>query len=245
MKRKDEFRIVDSALQRRGIVTRRDLLKRLGGGLGAVLSVPLAQAHPIYRHLMDPSLLDAATEQAAADEWKPQVLNADQNEALIAIAECIVPGSTKAHVNRVIDVLLTVETAGNREAVHSALTSLDVESKKRFNLSISSLQDVQRRELLSACASQSPRLPAEHDDSAPSWKTNQTIRPNGPANLRDHFEVLKGWIVATYYSSEQGMRELGWTDEFYYESPEECSDPSHEEHTSKPSPTKLDPVVHD
>jgi hypothetical protein len=43
--------------------------------------------------------------------------------------------------------------------------------------------------------------------------------------LRDHFENLKDWIVATYYSSEEGMRELGWTDEFYFESPSECSHP--------------------
>jgi hypothetical protein len=29
--------------------------------------------------------------------------------------------------------------------------------------------------------------------------------------LRDHFELLKGWISGAYYSSEIGMRELGWT----------------------------------
>ena len=29
--------------------------------------------------------------------------------------------------------------------------------------------------------------------------------------LRDHFDLLKGWIAGAYYSSEIGMRELGWT----------------------------------
>jgi len=27
----------------------------------------------------------------------------------------------------------------------------------------------------------------------------------------EHFEDLKGWAVGAYYSSEIGMRELGWT----------------------------------
>jgi hypothetical protein len=29
--------------------------------------------------------------------------------------------------------------------------------------------------------------------------------------IRTHFENLKEWIVGGYYSSEIGMRELGWT----------------------------------
>jgi len=34
--------------------------------------------------------------------------------------------------------------------------------------------------------------------------------------IRDHFENLKGWIVGAYYSSEPGMRELGWTDNMFF-----------------------------
>jgi len=37
-----------------------------------------------------------------------------------------------------------------------------------------------------------------------------------PPTLRDHFEHLKGWIVGAYYSSEIGMRELGWTGNVFY-----------------------------
>ena len=29
--------------------------------------------------------------------------------------------------------------------------------------------------------------------------------------MRSHFQNLKDWIAGAYYSSEQGMRELGWT----------------------------------
>jgi hypothetical protein len=170
-------------------------------------------------------VLEVATAQAAAADWKPQVLSPAQDEALIAIAECIVPGSTRTHVNRVIDMLLTVEVAENRQIFSAALMALDIESKRRFNLPFSGSTEEQRRELLTACVSQPPRHPPVHDDSAASWKTNQTLPTSGSPNLHDQFEILKGWVVATYYSSEQGMQELGWTEEFYFESPEACSHP--------------------
>jgi hypothetical protein len=35
--------------------------------------------------------------------------------------------------------------------------------------------------------------------------------PERVVTIRDHFELLKGWIAGAYYSSEAGMRELGWT----------------------------------
>jgi hypothetical protein len=31
------------------------------------------------------------------------------------------------------------------------------------------------------------------------------------AGFREHFENLKGWVSGAYYSSEMGMKELGWT----------------------------------
>jgi hypothetical protein len=225
MQDKSDFPIITVSSARRRTLTRREILQRLGGSLGAFVSMPFVEAHPVYRHLVDPSVLEAATTRISNEDWKPQVLSVSQNEALVVISECMVPGSTKAQVNRVIDVLLTVEVAENRQIFNAALAALEAESKRRFSLPVSSLEEAQRGELLSTCASQPPRHPPQHDDSAASWKTNQTIPANGPANLRDHFEILKGWIVATYYSSEQGMRELGWTDEFYFEAPEECSHP--------------------
>lgn len=35
-------------------------------------------------------------------------------------------------------------------------------------------------------------------------------------NLRDYFDHLKDWISMAYYSSEPGMKELGWTGDNFF-----------------------------
>jgi hypothetical protein len=178
----------------------------------------------MYRHLVEATNLEGAGETVADSDWSPQVLDAHQNETLIALSEGIVPGSSKAQVNRIIDLLLTVETAENRQKLAAALSALDADSNKRFSQPVMSLTQPQMSDLLEACSTATPGQPA-HDENSPSAVTEDQKTSSAPPTLRDHFENLKGWIVATYYSSEEGMRELGWTDEFYFESPSECSHP--------------------
>jgi len=43
--------------------------------------------------------------------------------------------------------------------------------------------------------------------------------------LRDHFDHLKGWVVGAHYSSEPGMRELGWTGQSFFTSFPDCPHP--------------------
>jgi hypothetical protein len=43
--------------------------------------------------------------------------------------------------------------------------------------------------------------------------------------LRDHFENIKTWVRGAYYSSELGMRELGWTGRVFYEKMPACQHP--------------------
>jgi hypothetical protein len=43
----------------------------------------------------------------------------------------------------------------------------------------------------------------------------------------EEFQNLKDWIAGAYYSSEQGMRELGWNGNYAFESYPGCE---HEEH---------------
>ncbi len=211
-----------------GRFTRREMFQRILAGLGTVLAGPAAaRAHPMYRHLMDATNLEGAGGRVADPDWSPQVLDAHQNESLIALAEGIVPGSSKAQVNRVIDLLLTVDTAENRRKFGAALAALEAESDKRFSQPIVRVTQTQVTELLTACSTVTPAQPSkdENSNNFPIQAQKTSLAPT----LRDHFENLKGWIVATYYSSEQGMIELGWTDEFYFESPTACLHPG--EHT--------------
>ena len=47
---------------------------------------------------------------------------------------------------------------------------------------------------------------------------------SGPTTitLRDHFDYEKGWISGAYYSSEIGMRELGWAGENFFDAFPAC-----------------------
>jgi len=200
-------------------LTRREVLQRVFAGMGATLAAPLAAgAHPVMRHLARLASLPAGDDAA---NWTPQFLNAEQNDELIAISERILPGAGAVHVNCVIDLLMTVETDENRKLLTAALTALDGQAKKQFHSGIAKLPPGQVDEVLTVCAEQEPPH-AEHDDDASGWKLNERTPLTAAPNLRDHFENLKGWIVATYYSSEAGLRELGWNDDYYFEAPAEC-----------------------
>lgn len=206
-------------------LTRREVLQRVLTGIGATLGAPLAVgAHPVTRHLSRLASLPTAGGRDDDANWSPQFLTAKQNDVLSAIAERMLPGSGGVHVNRVIDLLMTVETDETRKLLTSALTALDGHAARQFHSEMAKLSAGQIDQVLSSCAEQEPPH-AEHADDAPGWKLNQRTPLTAAPNLRDHFENLKGWIVATYYSSEAGLRELGWNDEFYYESPEACAHP--------------------
>jgi len=211
--------ILSSSSEPRKRLTRREVLQRVFAGMGATLAAPLAAgAHPVMRHL---SRLASQPDGDDAANWSPQFFDAKQNDVLIAISEHMLPGASAVHVNRVIDLLMTVETDENRKLLTAALTALDGQAMKQFHSEMAKLPPNQIDEVLTFCAAQEPPH-AEHDDDAPGWKLNVRTPLTGSPNLRDHFENLKGWIVATYYSSEAGLRELGWNDDFYFEAPAEC-----------------------
>lgn len=224
MKSGSELPIISSPQTTQRGMTRREMLHRVLAGLGATLAAPLAAAHPMVRHLADPSVLQGAAASTSGADWSPQFLNAKQNGALLAIANRMLPGAGSVQVNRVIDLLLSVDTVENQKLFAAALAALDAESIKQFHGESAALSATQLDELLTACSTVEPAH-SEHDDSAADWKLNQKTPPTAPPNLRDHFENLKGWIVATYYSSEAGLRELGWNDDYYFESPPECVHP--------------------
>jgi hypothetical protein len=189
--------------------------------IGATFATPLvAGAHPLVRHL---SMLASAQEVPPSDEanWSPKFLNAEQNNVLVAISNRMLPGAGAAHVNRTIDLVMTVETDENRKLLTQALVAIDAQAVKQLHSGIAKLSPDQVDEVLSFCSEQEPPH-AEHDDDSAGWKLNQRTPLTGAPNLRDHFEYLKGWIVASYYSSEAGLRELGWDGANYYESPAEC-----------------------
>lgn len=184
-----------------GQLSRREMVRRLLAGMGAGAAWPLvAAAHPIHEILKNDALLEEAEKLGAAD-WKPVFLNAQQNENLIALGERIVPGSTKAQVNRFLDLLLSVDTDKHKKDFGAALAAFEAESQKRFGKGFPSL-DVRQQNMLLVDAS-----------APPAKEVSAGSAEKGNSGLHGHFENLKGWVSGAYYSSEMGMRELGWTED--------------------------------
>src|SRR5437773_6028064 len=94
-------------------LSRRDIVQGLLAGMGALALPQAVSSHPIFRHLLDAETLAKADTRAAAAKWTPEFLDSHQNQTLVFLSEGIVPGSSQAHVNRIIDLLLTVDTAEN------------------------------------------------------------------------------------------------------------------------------------
>jgi hypothetical protein len=190
---------------KREVLSRREMARRLLGVTGAW---SLGGLHPVWGHLLNenPLLFHGDIDLASAN-WKPLFLTPEQNEALQSLSEAIVPGSTTALVNRFIDLLLSVESPARQQEFIASLSAVHMEGDRQFGKSLQGLSVSERNSLL-------------------------TVVSTSPENstTRESFEDLKEWIVGAYYSSETGMKELGWTPNRFFPSFPGCTHP--EEHLS-------------
>jgi Gluconate 2-dehydrogenase subunit 3 len=189
----------DNSFQRE-MISRREMARRFLG-VTAVLSV--GGLHPVWGHLLHESpMVQQGDVDLANANWKPLFLSAEQNEALESLSEAIVPGSTNALVSRFIDLLLSVDSHARQQKFVASLAAVQAEGDQRFGKSFQTLSASERDSLLTA-VSTAP------DNSA----------------RRESFEDLKEWIVASYYSSEVGMNELGWTSNRFFPAFPGCPHP--------------------
>jgi len=214
METRSALPVINEAAAVGGQLTRREMVRRLFAAASVGTAWPLvAASHPIHELLGNDAVL-GETEKLGAADWKPLSLNAQQNESLIAIAESIVPGSLKAQVNRFIDLLLSVDTPERQKSFVDSLAAFEAESKERFAKYFPALDESQKIQLLTDA---SATLAKENSGGADAGET--------PAALHQHFENLKGWVSGAYYSSEVGMKELGWTSDRVFASFAGCEHP--------------------
>ena len=206
--------VISEAAAADGRLTRREMVRRVVAGAAAGAAWPLvAASHPIHELLRNDAILDEPEKLEAAD-WKPLFLNVEQSESLAAIAQSIVPGSTGAQVNRFIDLLLSVDTQSHKTEFVAALAAFEGEAQKRFAKNFPALDESQKNQLLTDA---SATLAKKNSDSADAGKRQM--------GLHEYFENLKGWISIAYYSSEIGMKELGWTPDRVFASFPGCEHP--------------------
>jgi Gluconate 2-dehydrogenase subunit 3 len=209
-------------------LNRREWIARMLGGAAAGMAFPgLAAAHPVRELLADTSALAKADAAVAAVDWTPLFLNSFQAETLTALAERIIPGSTRAQSARFIDTLLSVDKLENQERFLDSLAEFESESMKMYGKSYKDLTEAQQDEILTMAST----AESGHEHGSGGRRRRRSAGPPAGATreehdtLRDHFENMKGWAQGAYFSSEVGMKEMGWTGEVMFESFPGCQHP--------------------
>jgi hypothetical protein len=186
-----------------GMPRRAALQVLLGSAAGFALPASVEAQHPMHQHLSNPVALEQAQQRAAATAAAPVFLDAHQAKTLEALAEAIVPGSTAARVGPFLDQLLAVDSADNQRAFLGSLGAFDMIASTRHGSPWVGITAAQQDALL-------------REASTADEKTSA---------LRGHFQNLKDWIAGAYYSSEIGVRELGWEGKLFHAELPGCTHP--------------------
>jgi len=177
-------------------LNRRELFRRTVRGAAGVAA---SQAASPAREF--PANHDASKDLARVD-WKPAFLDDHQNATLIAIGELIIPetdtaGAKTALVHRFIDQLLAAETREVQQEFLEGLAYVDAEAFDRYRAAFRYLTPEQQTEVMSFLA---------YPHTLVTWQDNSQSSYRGYENFRN----LKSWISRAYYSSEAGMKTLGY-----------------------------------
>ena len=194
---------------------RRGFLQTLAMGAGAGLALPgEATSQAAHAH--------AASATAEAPVVRV-FLDPHQLETVASLAEAIVPGSTVAGVAQFVDRLLAEDAPEAQRAFLAALGAIQAESASRFAKPWLALAPEQKAELLTFASTGKPSRERRY------WTPGQPVLPPKPPlvppTLRDRFDLLKERIATAYYSSETGMKELGWTGDMIHEVFPGCTHP--------------------
>ncbi|HEX9190272.1 MAG TPA: gluconate 2-dehydrogenase subunit 3 family protein [Vicinamibacteria bacterium] len=198
--------------------SRRRVLQVLAGGVGGALAVPAGAAAQGHGHAAP-----APTTAPPTAPPGPAFLDAHQLETVASLAEAIVPGAAAAGVAPFVDRVLAADTPERQREFLAALGAIQAESAARFGRPWLGLAPAQKTELLTAVST-------GHPSREPSyWTPGEPVLAPPPApappTLRDRFDLLKDRIATAYYSSEAGMRELGWTGEMVHAEAPGCAHP--------------------
>jgi len=157
----------------------------------------------------------AAQAAIAAPKWAPRVLNAKQNEAVIALTELLIPetdtpGAKAARVNRFIDAVLHAAAPTDRDAFLRGLAWMDERSRTLFKKDFVGASAADRTALLTT-------LSSDTNDAAEDRVGVQ------------FFRAVKSMTIDGYYTSEIGLRqELGDSGQLFLAQFAGCDHPEHQ-----------------
>jgi len=201
---------------------RRTLLRSLAGGVAGTVAgatvAPLVADAPVSSHQPQAARTDTPPSSDA------RLLDEHQRRTLASLAEMLVPGSTAAGVVDLIDRVAAVESPPRQRRFLNALGAFEHQAREAGARWID-LDEPTRVKILQAASSGPegrPRLPG--------WTKGQPLvfeptDPPPPATARDHFDYLRSIVARAYYSTEPGMKELGWTGRAVFSSLPGCDHP--------------------
>ncbi len=183
----------DSGPLRHFRIGRRAMLQSLATGVGAAVFASSASAAHVHHAAA------AAAQPAEAAASTRQFLDDHAFDTLSSLSEQIVPGSRAAQVPEFLDRLLAVETTDTQKRFMQALGSFEREAREAHGKPWKSLSAEQAAALL----------------------TIISARPDGD-ETRGPFDRIKRAVAETYYSSEAGMKELGFNGNIAFTPPAVC-----------------------
>jgi len=175
---------------------RRAVLQSLATGVGAVVFASRASAE----HVHQVAAVTADTAAASTTESGLLFLDRHAFDTLTMLAEQIVPGSRAAGVPQFLDRLLAVESTDTQKRFMQALGAFEREAREAHGMPWKALTESQATALLT-------KISAQPDSDAP----------------RQAFDRIKGAVAETYYSTEVGMKELGWDGSVAFAPPSACT----------------------
>jgi hypothetical protein len=191
----------------------------IGGGLGALTPSALHAERPVHGHPAGPAAVDPARPAAEAGSWAPAFLSAHQSATLEAVAEHLVPRSTEAGVHRFVDKLLAIETQATQRRFLESLSAFEATSLQQSGKPFLALSAAERDAVLDTLSAR-PAPPPDPASQAPG----SPLRGAEPLPV-SHFTNVKTWVSRAFYSSEIGMRELGWTGNSFFGAFPGCTHP--------------------
>lgn len=176
-------------------MNRRELIRNSLLTIGASASIRI----PLEALVFPPG--DNAWLALSRPDWTPVFLNAQQDETLIALSEAIIPatdtpGAKAAFVNRFLDLVLSALPKEIQQEFLASLAWFEAGAAQRYKTSFVHLTGEQVQDFLNLVA----------------WPHTESRWGNSDANFdgHEHFERMKSWVAAAYYSSPIGLQELGW-----------------------------------
>lgn len=213
------------ALPEKGM-NRREMVRRLATAMTAAPALTVMSARPAAASAPSGGkpLNQAASQKDSNAGWRPAFFDAHQNETFAVLAERILPGSTEAQVSQFVDLLLSVNSLEVQKRFLNSLSAFEAYCLETYRHPFKDLSEDQQVHVLTVAST------AKAGGALPGFGPRRILGPQAQEagkeetlTLRDHFEFLKRWVSEAYFSSEAGMKSMGWTGQVMWDSFPGCT----------------------